>query len=185
MDVWGGDKDILYVDGQGGGWLMTEKEYSDFDVQLEFKMPKVGNSGVALRVPLMGDPAYDGHGNSAPRRRKLQRPEADATHRLHLRRGAPAKSRHQGRSANGKDRDHRQGPANHHRSCNGEKIGGRQPGRLQGTPRPTPTRSCVPIPACCGRPATWACKATTVASSSAICLSSRCGISVAAMVGCA
>src|SRR5271165_2094762 len=60
MDVWGADKDILYVDGRGGGWLMTEKEYGDFEVVLEFKMPKMGNSGVALRAPLMGDPAYQG-----------------------------------------------------------------------------------------------------------------------------
>lgn len=60
MDVWGADKDILYVDGKGGGWLMTEKEYGDFELVLEFKMPKMGNSGVALRAPLMGDPAYQG-----------------------------------------------------------------------------------------------------------------------------
>jgi len=60
MDVWGADKDILFVDGRGGGWLMTEKEYGDFEVVLEFKMPKMGNSGVALRAPLMGDPAYQG-----------------------------------------------------------------------------------------------------------------------------
>lgn len=60
IDVWGADKDILFVDGRGGGWLMTEKEYGDFEVRLEFKMPKMGNSGVALRAPLMGDPAYQG-----------------------------------------------------------------------------------------------------------------------------
>jgi len=62
MDVWGADKDknIMYVDGKGGGWLMTEKEYGDFIVQVEFKMPKMGNSGVALRAPLEGDPAYQG-----------------------------------------------------------------------------------------------------------------------------
>src|SRR5262249_7196427 len=44
----------------GGGWLMTEKEYGDFEVRLEYKMPKMGNSGVALRAPLKGDPAYQG-----------------------------------------------------------------------------------------------------------------------------
>jgi hypothetical protein len=62
MDVWGADKDkgIMFVDGRGGGWLMTEKEYDNFEVRLEFKMPKMGNSGVALRAPLMGDPAYQG-----------------------------------------------------------------------------------------------------------------------------
>jgi 3-keto-disaccharide hydrolase len=60
MDVWGADKGILFVDGKGGGWLMTEKEYGDFELRLEFKMPKMGNSGVALRAPLQGDPAYQG-----------------------------------------------------------------------------------------------------------------------------
>jgi hypothetical protein len=62
MEVWGADKDkgILYVEGGGGGWLMTEKEYGDFELRLEYKMPKMGNSGVALRAPRKGDPAYQG-----------------------------------------------------------------------------------------------------------------------------
>jgi hypothetical protein len=61
MDVWGADdKGILFVQGGGGGWLMTEKEYGDFELMLEFKMPKMGNSGVALRAPRQGDPAYSG-----------------------------------------------------------------------------------------------------------------------------
>jgi hypothetical protein len=59
-EAWGADKDILYVQGGGGGWLMTEKEYADFDLRLEFKMPKKGNSGVALRSPFKGNPAYAG-----------------------------------------------------------------------------------------------------------------------------
>jgi hypothetical protein len=60
MDVWGAENGVLFVNGGGGGWLMTEKEYSDFELKLEFKMPKKGNSGVALRAPLQGDPAYQG-----------------------------------------------------------------------------------------------------------------------------
>ncbi|MCI0464662.1 MAG: DUF1080 domain-containing protein [Gemmataceae bacterium] len=60
MDVWGAEKGILFVQGGGGGWLMTEKEYGDFELRLEYKMPKGGNSGVALRSPLKGDPAYVG-----------------------------------------------------------------------------------------------------------------------------
>ena len=60
MEVWGAEKGLLYVQGGGGGWLMTEKEYGDFEVRLEFKMPKMGNSGVALRSPMEGDPAYVG-----------------------------------------------------------------------------------------------------------------------------
>src|SRR5207244_4309311 len=60
MSVWGAENGILYVDGTGGGWLMTEKEYGDFDLRLEFKIPEKGNSGVALRSPMKGDPAYAG-----------------------------------------------------------------------------------------------------------------------------
>ena len=50
MELWGADKGILFVDGKGGGWLMTEKEYDNFELRLEFKVPKMGNSGVALRL---------------------------------------------------------------------------------------------------------------------------------------
>jgi hypothetical protein len=60
MSVWGAEDGILYVNGQGGGWLMTEKEYGDFELRLEFKIPEKGNSGVALRSPMEGDPAYAG-----------------------------------------------------------------------------------------------------------------------------
>lgn len=59
-DVWGADEGMLFVKGGGGGWLMTEKEFADFELRFEFRMPKMGNSGVALRSPLQGDPAYVG-----------------------------------------------------------------------------------------------------------------------------
>lgn len=60
--VWGADADkgIIFVTGGNGGYLMTEKEYGDFELQLEYKMPKMGNSGVGIRSPLKGDPAYVG-----------------------------------------------------------------------------------------------------------------------------
>jgi hypothetical protein len=60
IKVWGAEKGVLYVKGAGGGWLMTEKEYADFEVRLEYRMSKGGNSGVGLRSPLEGDPAYVG-----------------------------------------------------------------------------------------------------------------------------
>jgi hypothetical protein len=68
QDVWGAENGVIYVAGGGGGWLMTEKIYKDFEIRLEYKMPKMGNSGVALRSPLPGeqpkgygfDPAYVG-----------------------------------------------------------------------------------------------------------------------------
>src|SRR5262249_28611083 len=60
MDSWGAADGLLFTTGEGGGWLMTEKEYGDFELRLEFKIPKGGNSGVGLRAPRMGDPAYQG-----------------------------------------------------------------------------------------------------------------------------
>jgi hypothetical protein len=60
MTAWGAENGILFVSGGGGGWLMTEKEYADFEIRLEYKVPKHGNSGVALRAPLKDDPAYQG-----------------------------------------------------------------------------------------------------------------------------
>jgi hypothetical protein len=60
MTSWGAENGILYTSGSKGGWLMTEKEYSDFEIRLEFKVPEKGNSGVALRAPLKGNPAYEG-----------------------------------------------------------------------------------------------------------------------------
>jgi hypothetical protein len=60
IKVWGAEPGILFVKGSGGGWLMTEKEYDNFELRLEYKMAKHGNSGVGLRSPLEGDPAYAG-----------------------------------------------------------------------------------------------------------------------------
>ena len=57
---WSVDKGLLFVKGGGGGWLMTDKEYANYELRLEFKVPKGGNSGVALRSPMKGDPAYSG-----------------------------------------------------------------------------------------------------------------------------
>ncbi|MFM7151397.1 MAG: DUF1080 domain-containing protein [Gemmataceae bacterium] len=60
LGSWSADNGLLFVSGGGGGWLMTEKQYGDFELRLEFKVPRGGNSGVALRSPMEGDPAYTG-----------------------------------------------------------------------------------------------------------------------------
>lgn len=59
-EVWGAEKGVIFAQGGGGGWLLTEMEFADFELRLQYKMPKGGNSGVALRSPSSGDPAYDG-----------------------------------------------------------------------------------------------------------------------------
>jgi hypothetical protein len=58
--VWGAEQGVIYVDKGGGGWLLTEQEYGDFELRVEYKMSKGANSGVALRTPDKGDPAYVG-----------------------------------------------------------------------------------------------------------------------------
>src|SRR5476649_929833 len=60
MEVWGAENGVIFCQGGGGGWLMTEKEFGDFELRVDFKMPKGGNSGVGIRSPLKGDPAYAG-----------------------------------------------------------------------------------------------------------------------------
>jgi hypothetical protein len=39
---------------------MSEREYGDFILEYEFKLGERGNSGLALRAPMKGDPAFDG-----------------------------------------------------------------------------------------------------------------------------
>jgi hypothetical protein len=43
-----------------GNWLMSKKEFGDFILEYEFKLGELGNSGLALRAPMRGDPAFDG-----------------------------------------------------------------------------------------------------------------------------
>ena len=59
-EAWGAEDGLLFTRGGGGGWLMTEEEYGDFELRLEYRVPKMGNSGVAIRSPLEGNPAYTG-----------------------------------------------------------------------------------------------------------------------------
>jgi hypothetical protein len=54
-------KDGVLTPGKTRGtWIVSEKEYADFVLEFEFKLTEVGNSGVALRSPMKGDPAFDG-----------------------------------------------------------------------------------------------------------------------------
>lgn len=51
---------VLTSEGARGTWLVWEREIGDFDLEFEFKLGPRGNSGLALRAPLSGDPAFDG-----------------------------------------------------------------------------------------------------------------------------
>jgi hypothetical protein len=59
LDRWGAGDGLLFTKGAGGGWLMTDGEFDDFELRLEFRLPKAGNSGVALRSALKGAPHLD------------------------------------------------------------------------------------------------------------------------------
>ncbi|MFN0054663.1 MAG: family 16 glycoside hydrolase [Planctomycetales bacterium] len=60
IDAWTADGELLSCVGDGGGWLRTQKTYSDFVLKLEYRIPPGGNSGVGLRFPEQGNPAHDG-----------------------------------------------------------------------------------------------------------------------------
>lgn len=51
---------VLKSAGDRGCWFLTEKEYGDFELEYEFRLGPTGNSGLALRAPAAGDPAFDG-----------------------------------------------------------------------------------------------------------------------------
>ncbi len=51
---------LIVTKGAGGGWLSTDGTYADFDLKLEYRLRPGGNSGVFIRSPRSGDPAYSG-----------------------------------------------------------------------------------------------------------------------------
>jgi hypothetical protein len=57
---WAVKEGMLNTGKNRGTWLISEKEYSDFILEFEIKLTAHGNSGVALRAPMKGDPAFDG-----------------------------------------------------------------------------------------------------------------------------
>ncbi|MCH8269771.1 MAG: DUF1080 domain-containing protein [Planctomycetes bacterium] len=60
IDSWAVRDGELVTGGKGGRWLRTMKQYRDFDLRLEFNIPRNGNSGVGIRGSTAGDPAFTG-----------------------------------------------------------------------------------------------------------------------------
>jgi hypothetical protein len=56
LEAWKADGEILSCVAEGGGWLRTKKQYSDFILKLDYRIPAGGNSGVGLRLPPEGLP---------------------------------------------------------------------------------------------------------------------------------
>jgi hypothetical protein len=61
-DAWRvvGDELVLKPAGGNGSYLMTEKEYGNFTLSLEYRMVNGTNSGVGIRTPRGGWPSGDG-----------------------------------------------------------------------------------------------------------------------------
>lgn len=57
--AWNFENGVLSVAGKGG-WLATHRQYNNFALQVEFRVPPGGTSGIFIRAPLEGDPAYTG-----------------------------------------------------------------------------------------------------------------------------
>lgn len=58
--VWRVQEGVLHGSEPRGTWLVSERDYGDFVLEFEFKLGVRGNSGCALRVPMSGDPAFEG-----------------------------------------------------------------------------------------------------------------------------
>jgi hypothetical protein len=60
-DGYGVKDGMIYCAEGGGGNLMTEKQYANFVIRFDFRMPPEGsNNGLGIRAPLEGDAAYQG-----------------------------------------------------------------------------------------------------------------------------
>lgn len=59
-DSWKANGDMISCVKPGGGWLTSDKNYSDFELTIEWRIPPGGNSGLGLRYPDQGDPAHVG-----------------------------------------------------------------------------------------------------------------------------
>jgi hypothetical protein len=70
LDGWVGNKTSYKVEdgtivvdpkeGEGGGNLYTEMEYSNFELYFEFQLDSGSNNGLGIHTPLEGDAAYVG-----------------------------------------------------------------------------------------------------------------------------
>jgi len=58
--LWRVEAGLLHGSAERGSWLISDKEYGDFELEFDFKLGPLGNSGCALRAPMFGDPAFDG-----------------------------------------------------------------------------------------------------------------------------
>lgn len=64
--AWRVEDGVLRTDGQPRGWLFTQQEFSNFELQLEYRLAPGANGGVAFRAPNLtapfgpADPSHQG-----------------------------------------------------------------------------------------------------------------------------
>jgi hypothetical protein len=54
------DDGTIFTQRGGGGWLMTKREFADFDLRLEIKMSPNADTGIAIRSSLDVDTSFAG-----------------------------------------------------------------------------------------------------------------------------
>jgi hypothetical protein len=59
IEHWKANGEMISCIGPEGGYLATDKEYGDFELKLEYKIPPAANSGVGIRFPKGGWPSID------------------------------------------------------------------------------------------------------------------------------
>ncbi len=59
-EAWVAENGMISCVQPGGGWLTSEKEFGNFELSLEYRIPAGGNSGLGIRYPRVGDPAHVG-----------------------------------------------------------------------------------------------------------------------------
>ena len=58
---WKVEDGVLSCTGKAGSnWIATKQEYADFELRLEYQIPKDGNSGIFIRAPQKGAPWVNG-----------------------------------------------------------------------------------------------------------------------------
>ena len=59
-NAWSAENGVLTANKGRSGWIATTKEYADFQIEFDFRLPPGGNSGLFLRAPKEGNPAFAG-----------------------------------------------------------------------------------------------------------------------------
>lgn len=60
LESWKANGEMISCVAPGGGWLTSDKEYGDFEMKIDWRVPPGGNSGLGIRYPGTGDPAHAG-----------------------------------------------------------------------------------------------------------------------------